>query len=91
MENKEQHKNSDSEQNKNDVLHAASSLMGVFVQTLLFHQYGITASIATGMLIATIFAYQLAKASLFSGIVWLLLVGIASAVTHVVTFALFIR
>lgn len=66
-----------------------TALSSVFIQTLFFHKLGITASVITGMCVAGYYATKLAKDSIFSGVTWLLLIGIASSVMHVVTLFLF--
>lgn len=83
--------NRDTQENSAGYWSAATALTGVFVQTLFFHELGITASVITGMLIAMFYAFKLGKKDLFSGIVWLLLIAIVSAVMHVVTHSLFVN
>ncbi len=70
---------------------AITALSIVFFQTLFFHNLGITASVITGMCVAGIYASKLAKGSLYSGFVWLLLIGFTSSVMHVVALLLFVN
>tara|TARA_R110002051_G_scaffold53697_1_gene101007 strand:+ start:7341 stop:7613 length:273 start_codon:yes stop_codon:yes gene_type:complete len=83
--------NRDTQENRAGFWSAVTALTGVFVQTLFFYELSITASVITGMLLSLYYAFQLGKDSIFSGVAWLLLISVVSAVMHVITYFLFVN